>query len=326
MITNNELLLCRDGLHDTTHTILTTSIVTNNQRPFVDIDYITWTRKAPSGARIKRFNHEDLDYPGSYSQWSIPSIPDRYPDGVHRMEKYGTSASLEFQGTDVFLYGGFGPEHGQYKVALDSRPEEIMNGSAMNAHLPSLLYGRSYLEYGSHKLVVTNVEEGKILDIYRAEVITFESDDLKPGAIAGIVVGIVVGLAFVSIFIWFFFVKRRRGKRRFSTDLFGGPDVSQATAMRTYSAGHDPVIIELFTGGPNRTSGSEVTSSYDTGRGRVGKTGTPGVYVSRTHEAESSTAVSDIGTHVERDAGALPPGYNDIDPSRVADAPYRNAM
>ncbi|CAE6450072.1 unnamed protein product [Rhizoctonia solani] len=320
-------LFSRDGMEDTTHTVVLTNIV-NGRRPFVDIDYITWTRSTAQADNNKRYDDQAFQYPGTFETWNVLRNQDNYLRGTaHRTTTYGAQAILEFQGSDILLYGGTGPNHGMFKVRVDGQPELTLNGTAPVAHPPSLLYASSNLEAGNHRLEVTNLEEGRVLDIDRAEVVPQKgANRLTKGAIAGIVVGTVAGLALISIIVWIFFIKRRQAKRRYSTDLVGGSDDSQTAVMRTYSNGHNPMVVEPFRDEGNRTDESRVASSYDPNKDRVGKANAPGTYVNRGPGVGSGAPSTEDGTYVERDAGALPPVYDEIEPSRVAEAPVRNGM
>ncbi|KAF8759918.1 hypothetical protein RHS01_01386 [Rhizoctonia solani] len=276
-------------------------------------------------AQRKEIDDKDsmFSFPGSSGTWEEFRNLNGYKNNAgHRTNVTGAQAILDFQGSDLLLYGGTGPIHGQYKVKVDNQPEVVLNSSTRNPHQPTVLqYGD-----GGHKLVVTNLEN-KVLFIDYVEVMSGGSG-LSRGAIAGIVVSIVAGLALIAVPVWLLFVKRRRAKRRFSTDLVGDSDDSQAAPMGWYPPGNDSMLVEPFTEEPNRINVSDMPSSSGLNGSRVGKMSAPGVYTNRNPEAGSGMSISEARTyvHVERDAGALPPGYNDIDLSRMADGSFRNAM
>ncbi|CAE6542126.1 unnamed protein product [Rhizoctonia solani] len=319
-------LFARDGMEDTTHTVVLTNLG-NGSRPYVDIDYIIWTRSTSQADNNKRYDDLDFQYPGTFETWSTLRGQGGYLQGTaHRTTTYGAQAILEFEGSDILLYGGTGPDHGMFKVKLDGQAELELNSTSPVLHPPSLLFASSNLEAGSHRLEVTNLEEGKVMIIDRAEVVSQQgADRLTRGEIAGIVVGIVAGLAIISILVWIFFNKRRQAKRRHSTDLVGGSDDPYGV-MRTYSHDHNPMIVQPFTDQGNRTDGSVVTTSHGSNTSHSGKASKLGAHVNRNPGFGSNFGSSDAGTHVESDAGALPPVYDDIEPSRIADAPVRNGM
>ncbi|KAF8749653.1 hypothetical protein RHS01_09908 [Rhizoctonia solani] len=290
----------RKQLTDTIHTLVLANIIRDNARPFVDIDCIVWTRSVARQVkqRIIAYNKSLID------------INAEMHKGRKLMTKTRCSAFLDLL----------------YKVKVDNQPEVVLNSSTRNPHQPTVLYAHSNMGDGGHKLVVTNLEN-KVLFIDYVEVMSGGSG-LSRGAIAGIVVSIVAGLALIAVPVWLLFVKRRRAKRRFSTDLVGDSDDSQAAPMGWYPPGNDSMLVEPFTEEPNRINVSDMPSSSGLNGSRVGKMSAPGVYTNRNPEAGSGMSISEARTyvHVERDAGALPPGYNDIDLSRMADGSFRNAM
>ncbi|KDN35018.1 hypothetical protein RSAG8_11961, partial [Rhizoctonia solani AG-8 WAC10335] len=153
-------LFARDGMEDTTHTVVLTNIVTVRARPFVDIDYITWTRSTSQADNNRRYDDQAFQYPGTFETWNVLQNQKDYLRGTaHRTTTYGAQAILEFQGSDILLYGGTGPNHGMFKVKLDGQAELDLNGTAPVAHPPSLLFASSNLEAGNHRLEVTNLEE-----------------------------------------------------------------------------------------------------------------------------------------------------------------------
>ncbi|KAG8702611.1 hypothetical protein FRC08_003384 [Ceratobasidium sp. 394] len=332
-------LFVREGLADRQHTVTLTNIVNGPQRPFVDIDYITWTRKQD----VKIFEDGQFGYSAPTSVWTAQNNVDGYSSKTaHSTTTYGAAASLTFQGSEVFLYGGTGPNHGQFKVQLDDQQPLELNGTAPMQHPKTELYTASGLAAGSHQLIITNLDDGKVLDIDYAEVVPSRSKPrLSKGAIAGMVVGIVIGLALITLAIWFFFIyRRRRRHRRLSTDLMASDD--SQTAMRTYSGRHNPAVVEPFVDGTNGQSApaagaSQAQTGQGRGQGRDRK-GVPAGTVNRATNQEaglrpetvatetiepSSSGRSGTGTAVETDAGALPPMYDQIERSKVAELPVR---
>lgn len=55
---------------------------------------------------------------------------------------FGASAVLNFDGSEVSLYGGTGPTHGLFKVQIDDQPALTLNGSAVADHAQTLLVSR----------------------------------------------------------------------------------------------------------------------------------------------------------------------------------------
>ncbi|CEL62815.1 hypothetical protein RSOLAG1IB_10499 [Rhizoctonia solani AG-1 IB] len=316
-----EVLFSKEQLSDTMHTVVLTNLIRDKSRPFVDIDCIVWSRSVDQNAKREEIDDASpmFNFSRSSDVWDEISGLNGYKGNAGRRTQInGAQATLDFQGSDILLYGGTGPTHGQFKVQVDDQPQAILNSYAGNPHLPTVLYAHSNLGDGNHKLVVTNLED-KVLSIDRAEVISSEPanhDHLSQGAMVGLVIGIVAGLSLISVLAWLFFSKRRRAKRRFSTDLVGGSDDSQAAAMGTYLDGQNPTIIEPFTDYSRRTNSPDMTNPHDVNRGRLGKAVIHGSYMNAVSGSGSGSgsALYGVGTHihVERDAGALPPGYNDV--------------
>lgn len=329
-------LFVRTGMADTNHTIVLTNIV-NGNRPFVDIDYITWTRSSDPSYDSRIIEDPRFEYSGPSEVWTAATNKNGYRSSTaHSTTTFNAAAALNFEGSEILLYGGTGPNHGMYNVQLDGQPEATFNGTSPIVHTQTLLYAASDIGPGGHRITITNTEEGKVLDVDYAEIVPHSGiSGLTSGAIAGMVVGIVAGLALLSFAAWFFFVKRRRAKRRYSTDLVGGGSGdSQAAVMGSYSAGHNPMVVEPFTDQPEGSSTSGVaTTVADGSENRAGgrKGAGPGVYVNRPERSGGSTqagsaSASRSNIEHETDAGALPPVYDEIVPSKVADVPIRNGL
>lgn len=52
---------------------------------------------------------------------------------------YGAAAALSFEGSEIFLYGGTGPDHGTFKVQLDDQPAVLLTGTSPVSHPNALL-------------------------------------------------------------------------------------------------------------------------------------------------------------------------------------------
>jgi len=339
-------LFVREGLADRQHTVTLTNIVNGPQRPFVDTDYITWTRKDDVSFNSKIVEDGRFGYSAPTSVWTAQNNVDGYSSNTaHSTTTYGAAASLTFEGSEVFLYGGTGPNHGQFKVQLDNQQPLELNGTAPMQHPQTELYTASGLAPGSHQLVVTNLNDGKVLDIDYAEVVPSKPNSgLNKGAIAGMVVGIVIGLALITLAIWFFLIyRRRKNRRRFSTDLMGSDD-SQTAAMRSYSNRHNPMVVEPFVDNPDGQSAPASSEDVHTNQVQTDVSGQErgqrrnlrkGVLTGAMNrgrnqaELRPEAVTSEAGssgesrTAVETDAGALPPMYDQIESSKVANLPVQ---
>ncbi|KAB5593173.1 hypothetical protein CTheo_3403 [Ceratobasidium theobromae] len=315
------MLFERTGMEDAEHTLVLTNVV-NGNRSVVDIDFIRFTRSTPlqfdsQFFESQRFNFDPLE------DWTMSRTAAGYRGGTsHWTTSNGAAAALKFDGSEVFLYAGVGPRHGMYKVQVDGLPEATLNGTAPVLHTRTLLYALRGLEPGPHQMVVTNLEGGKIFDIDYAEVVPHPKSSLTKAAIAGIVVGAVVGLGLLVLAAWIVFIRRRR-RNKDQTDLIDeNSNGSHVAMMRTYSAGRRPYIIEPFRDTPESRPPPTRQKGASPGEAvaRQSRAGSEG-----DSPARISTA-TDSGTRsrVEVDAGALPPIYDEIVQSRVAEVPVRS--
>ncbi|KAG8770861.1 hypothetical protein FRC12_004012, partial [Ceratobasidium sp. 428] len=348
-------LFAREGLADGQHTVTLTNIVNAPaRRPFVDIDYITWTQNNDVSFNSKIVGDPEFQYSTPTSVWTARvNVAGFYGRTVHSTNTYGAAASLTFEGSEMYLYGSTGPNYGQLKVQLDNQPALELNGTAPTLHTQTLLYTMSDLAAGEHQLVITNLGDNQALDIDYAEIVPHQSQSssgLTKGAIAGIAVGIAVGISLIALVLWYFFLyRRRKNKRRFSMDLMAeASDDSHPTAVGSYSNDHLAMVAEPYADRPNPTS-QEQSTPYGDGGGTMGersqrdnsqsdasgrrqdrRKGAISAAVNRGSdepglrpEAITSEGGSSSRWTVETDGGALPPLYDQIESSRVADIPVR---
>ncbi|KAG8702612.1 hypothetical protein FRC08_003385 [Ceratobasidium sp. 394] len=332
-------LFKREGLEDRQHTVTLTNIVQAPDLRYVDIDFVIWTRNEDVSFNSKIFEDNELG-PFGYSTPSSVWTPRNNMDGyssntAHSTTTGGAQASFIFRGSEVFLYGGTGPNHGQFQVQLDNQQPLVLNGTAPMQHPKTHLYMASGLAPGSHQLILTNLDEGKVLDIDYAEVVPSQPESqLTKGAIAGIVVGIAVGLALITLAIWFFVSRRRKHNRRFSTELMASDD-SRSLVMPSYSGRHNPLVAEPFVDNPSGQFApanqdahttqvqTDIFSGQRRGRGRkvisaaTANRGTnqAGLRPETVTTEPSFSGGSGTNTTVETDAGALPPMYDQIERS-----------
>ncbi|KAG8680685.1 hypothetical protein FRC09_018052, partial [Ceratobasidium sp. 395] len=226
------------------------------RRPFVDIDYITWTQKNDVSFGSEITEDPGFQYSTPTSVWTPQNGVDGFRSGtVHSTNTYGAAASLTFEGSEVFLYSSTGPNHGQYKIRLDNQLALELNGTAPVLHTQTLLYTTSDLAPGEHQLVITNLGDNQALDVDFAEVVPHKSKSgLTKGAMVGIIVGIVIGVALVLLLLWSIFMyRRRKNKRQFTTDLMSPSEDPQSPTMGSYPNNLYPIIVEPYVDHPNPT-------------------------------------------------------------------------
>ncbi|KAH7910421.1 hypothetical protein BJ138DRAFT_108847 [Hygrophoropsis aurantiaca] len=94
------------------------------------------------------------------------------------------SVSFSWSGTGVWLYGGYRPTLGAYKVVVDGKVCQypgFQNGSTSQANY--LLHGSRNLTAGTHSIELTNIsedDEQNILDLDYLVFETYTNEDLVP--------------------------------------------------------------------------------------------------------------------------------------------------
>ncbi|QRV82733.1 hypothetical protein RhiJN_10748 [Ceratobasidium sp. AG-Ba] len=211
-----------NGLHRVT--------LTNNgqlNQPYFDIDFVTWTSNDEVYAN-KTYDDGQFNYapPDAWGNTSV-YVEDYYGRTEHLTNRGGASASIEFNGTGVYLYGGTLENHGAFTIELDDHPPVVLNGSTNGYHYQVPLYYADGLGPGSHKLTVTNTDNGKYLDIDYITVVQPPPTSTSPALsgrnnvpmIAGIVCGVIAMLALSASAIWYLLLRKK--KRPESIDLIG---------------------------------------------------------------------------------------------------------
>ena len=216
----------KDGLHTV---VLTNDPGTDTSKPYVDIDFITWTSNDPTPSK----NITIDDYHWNYtiaSQWGTDSkyVVDYLNNTEHLTNTGGATTSVEFQGSAVYLYGGTLDDHGMFSVQVNDHSPVSLNGSSVGYHPRVLLYYADGLGSGTHKLTVINTEGGKYLDVDYIDVVQSSSSEASqdnPGGkaktpiIAGTICGVVIGAAWLIALVWW--LMRRRKRNSEPADLLG---------------------------------------------------------------------------------------------------------
>ncbi|KAG8772488.1 hypothetical protein FRC12_003057 [Ceratobasidium sp. 428] len=154
------------------------------------------------------------------SAYGILTPSTRSHTSISTTSRKGASASLTFEGTGIYLYGGTSPDHGAYTIELDDNPLVLMNGSTKDYHPKILLFYADSLSPGVHKIIATNADtEGRFLDIDYADIV---QTSLETGAIpvvdaknstsgiVGAVCGTIVVLALVAAIVWYLMRRKKR--------------------------------------------------------------------------------------------------------------------
>ncbi|CAE7145154.1 unnamed protein product [Rhizoctonia solani] len=311
-----SLLFARQGLTNGKHTFRLTNIVEGQDKIWVDIDYIVITREVDTpivGSVIA--THDEFTYS---SLWNRQTNMLEYRNSAaHQTNTRGETATLKFHGSEIFVYGGTGPDFGTFKVKVDNQDPIILNATTGYAHPPVPLFMTSGLGDGQHTLVITNLEGGKSLTIDYAEYTP------SSGSNAGLIGGVIGALAVLVLLGWYF-IRKRKSARRNNFDeslppMMRNPRWEDHAPPYTENPSHPPpgyVDAESETLGthtPTVTSTTRKTDMLVSPMPTLRPDGSS--YGSTSQNGLSSVGSPTIVTSIyEIDAGALtlPPMYDQV--------------
>ncbi|KAG8702610.1 hypothetical protein FRC08_003383 [Ceratobasidium sp. 394] len=252
-------LFVRTGLPNDLHTVVLTNDGGGDiRRPFVDIDFITWTSNDEAHPNIT-LDDGAFTYttPGQWTT-STSYVGHYYNNTEHATNVSGATASLTFKGTGFYLYGGTLDDHGLFSVVVDEHAPVVLNGSTRGFHPQVPLYYADGLGEGTHQLTVNNTQSGTWLDIDYIDIIQTSGDSAfnpdgktKGPIIAGVVCGVAMGLAWLTAAVWWFMRRRKRGSESAdSSSQESKPDEVSPVGYGPVSGG--PGWNDTSTGGQGR--------------------------------------------------------------------------
>lgn len=277
-------IFAKSGLLNGLHTVvLTNDGGADTGRPYVDIDFITWTSNDPAPYSNITVDDGGFTYTTPGAAWFTTSqyVGDYHNQTEHATSVGGAQASLTFEGSGFYLYGGTLKDHGTYNVQVDDHTPVGLNGSTQDYHPQQLLYYADGLGYGKHKVTVTNTQNGAFLDIDYIDILQSSSSSASQSnpngkaltpIIAGTVCGVVIGLAWLIAAVWWFV--RRRKKMSGGADLLNPEDKSYVPP-----AGYGPA-----GGGPGWSDATNPASSM----GRDQSWANDPAYIGYTHSNPQS--------------------------------------
>ncbi|KAF8598672.1 hypothetical protein BDV93DRAFT_412802, partial [Ceratobasidium sp. AG-I] len=167
--TGEKPLYRKTDLADRMHTVVLSNDPDAGTVSAVDIDFITWTSSDIAGTSNQTIDDSDgaFTYKSPGVAWSTSTMysSDHYGGTEHATNTNQANASLLFEGSGIYLYGGTLHDHGGFSVQIDAGFPVSLNGSTSGYHSGVLLYYADGLGVGKHTLTVTNTEAGRWLDI-----------------------------------------------------------------------------------------------------------------------------------------------------------------
>ncbi|CUA72037.1 hypothetical protein RSOLAG22IIIB_10002 [Rhizoctonia solani] len=204
------LLFSQQGLINGEHTLKLTNVVESQGKNWLDVDYVVITREVRTSTGVSTIiaSHEDFTYS---TLWNGQTNMVGYRNSTaHRTNTAGETATLKFRGSEIFLYGGVGPNFGTFQVQVDSQKPLFLNASRGVDHPPVTLFTTNGLGDGQHTLTITNLESGKFLAIDYAEYTPTSDSSSSNARLIGGVVGGVLGVLVVLALLGWLFIRRRR--------------------------------------------------------------------------------------------------------------------
>ncbi|KAL0952765.1 hypothetical protein HGRIS_006993 [Hohenbuehelia grisea] len=160
-------LFSAKGLQHRSHTLTITNSLNNDTRPYLDIDFITWTSEAKDDQSTFLPNtdsHFSYDPPTS---WSSASQEGFNSSAARSTLESGASMFLKFSGESVTVFGAIGPTSAPYTVELDGEAPSSYNATK-DLYTPQvMLYHTDNLSSGDHTLKLTSApaNSGQALSI-----------------------------------------------------------------------------------------------------------------------------------------------------------------
>ncbi|KAF8687878.1 hypothetical protein RHS03_09884, partial [Rhizoctonia solani] len=206
------LLFGRSNLRNQPNTVALQNIP-DSGRSWLDIDYVVITYETDTDTS----KSVDIDS-GKFtysSEWDTEIMSGYRTSVPYVTRTAGATATLDFQGSEITLYGRTGPNFGMFRVQVDNQEALTLNATRENSYPPTVLYTTNGLSAGKHTITLTNLEANKALAVDYATCIPHTGPPsspkvLSPGAIGGIVAGTMIVL---GMFVLGWRLLRRRKHR-----------------------------------------------------------------------------------------------------------------
>ncbi|KAF7297189.1 hypothetical protein MIND_00952000 [Mycena indigotica] len=159
------------------HTVTITNQLTDAARPFLDIDFITWTTTSDQNGASNTLEDTSSNFAFSpASSWSTDLVSNKLTgfsgNNGHVTLSAGATAALTFTGERVAVFGPIGPTISPYIVQLDGQPAGTFNATKQNYVAQTTLFAANGLGSGQHilEIIPKPTVAGQILGIDFAQV------------------------------------------------------------------------------------------------------------------------------------------------------------
>ncbi|KAF8749023.1 hypothetical protein RHS01_10409 [Rhizoctonia solani] len=156
------LLFGRSNLRNQPNTVALQNIP-DSGRSWLDIDYVVITYETDTDTS----EFVDIDS-GKFtysSEWDTEIMSGYRTSVPHVTRTAGATATLDFQGSEITLYGRTGPNFGMFRVQVDNQEALTLNATRENSYPPTVLYTTNGLSAGKHTITLTNLEANKALAV-----------------------------------------------------------------------------------------------------------------------------------------------------------------
>ncbi|KAJ7875322.1 hypothetical protein B0H14DRAFT_3130764 [Mycena olivaceomarginata] len=154
-------LFVSDVLKQGKHTVTVTNQLTDTTKPFLDLDFITWTSTVTDNGESKTL--EDTTDAFAYSpatSWTTDlsgsQLTGFSSNNGHLTLTTGASVAVSFSGDFITVFGPVGPSIARYSVQVDGADAGTFNGTKEAYTAQVALYQATGLGAGHHTLELTS--------------------------------------------------------------------------------------------------------------------------------------------------------------------------
>jgi hypothetical protein len=161
-------LFAASGLSATTqHELFLADSSTNKDMPWFDVDHAVITlgdgsSNTKSTDIVLDDTHSNITYSPGFVLSGGSGLSDTYYNKTfHLTNTAGASATINFWGNAIVLYGAVSSNHGPFTVSLDGAEPIELTGLSWTFRPQQILYQWSGLEYQAHTVVLTHTSKNE---------------------------------------------------------------------------------------------------------------------------------------------------------------------